>query len=171
MHSLVEDPEGEVGEVGEEEEVVAEVDAESKLVCLNGLTILEIIIYLQIKISPFKFEKRKLRNDKIIVLLQNIFYRKQIEFKENSSFFSFFFQVVEKMVTMREIVLKAAEEEEEGVVAEVVVVVLAEVVVVVLVEVVEGVADPAEGVAVDVLSVESLVTFLVIVGSVNFVVV
>ena len=70
---------------------------------------------------------------------------------------------------MREIVLKAAEEEEEGVVAEVVV--LAEVVVVVLVEVVEGVADPAEGVAVDVLSVESLVTFLVIVGSVNFVVV
>ena len=55
MHSLVEDPEGEVGE--EEEEVVAEVDAESKFLCLKGLTILEIIIYLQIKISPFKFEK------------------------------------------------------------------------------------------------------------------
>ena len=89
------------------------------------------------------------------MLLQNIFYRKQIEFKENSSFFSFFFQVVEKMVTMREIVLKAAEEEEGEAVE--VVVVLAEV----------GV----EGVAVDVLSVESPATFLEIVGSVNFVVV
>ena len=59
MHSLVEDPEGEVvEEVGEEEAEVAEVDAESKFLCLNGLSILEIIIYLQIKISPFKFEKK-----------------------------------------------------------------------------------------------------------------